>query len=113
LIVQISSVAVPQIELTAYLDHVRSSEIPDYEFAPGLHSVSLLRRECVAYVEVMTVSLWNSEKALRRFMQSRSIPKHVRNDGGEIQLEKRTYELLFSCEGRLGNADLEGEQSPE
>jgi hypothetical protein len=111
LIVQISSVAVPQTELTSYLDYVRSSEIPDYESAPGLHSVSLLRRECVGYVEVMTISVWNFEKALGRFMETQSIPEHVRTHDGVIQLEKRAYELVFSCEGKLANADLEGEQS--
>ena len=101
----------PQTELTSYLDYVRSREIPDYEFAPGLHSVSLLQREFVGYVEVMIVSLWNSEKARHRFIEIELIPKEA-GSGGVIQLEKRIYELVFSREGKLGNADLEGEQSP-
>ena len=107
-IVQISSVAVPHAELASYLESVRVTEIPHYEFAPGLQSVLLLQRECVGYVEVMTVSRWSSENALQRFTKNELIPKAV-GSGGVIILEKRTYELAFSCEGKLGVAGPEGE----
>ena len=47
--VRISSAAVPESDLTAYLDYVQKVEIPAYEAAPGLVSVTLVRRNLGGY----------------------------------------------------------------
>ncbi len=50
----------------------QTHEIADYESAAGLVSVWLLRRPFVPYVEVMTVSVWESEQALHQFIKSQA-----------------------------------------
>jgi hypothetical protein len=55
--VRITSVVVSEPNLKAYLEHVQRPEIAEHESAPGLIAIWLIRRPCVAYVELMTVSL--------------------------------------------------------
>jgi heme-degrading monooxygenase HmoA len=61
-----------------------------------LVSVSLLQRSFVAYVEVMKVSIWRSEEALRRFAENRPFFADLKTEYGSIQLDPRTYELVVS-----------------
>jgi hypothetical protein len=49
--------AVREHALNAYLEYVLSDEIADYETAAGLISVWLIRRSCVAYVELILCTL--------------------------------------------------------
>lgn len=99
MILQISSVVVPKSNLNDYLEHVQKNELPSYAVAPGLVSVSLLQRSFVAYVEVMTVSNWRSDEALRRFAENRRFFANAKTEYGTIQLDPRTYELVVSREG--------------
>jgi len=52
----------------------------------------------VAYLEVLTASIWQSEDALRKFTADAS---RVRADCGLISLEKRTYRLLYCTHGEI------------
>jgi heme-degrading monooxygenase HmoA len=56
----------------------------------------LLQRHFVPYVDVMTISMWRSEEALRRFNETR--PKAANHEYGGILLEPHTYELILSRE---------------
>ena len=99
MIVQISSVVVPQSNLNDYLDHVRHNEILSYAAAPGLVSVSLLQRSFVAYVEVMTVSSWRSLEAMQKFAENLRFCANARVEYDSIQLDPRAYEVVVSCDG--------------
>jgi heme-degrading monooxygenase HmoA len=100
-IVRVSSIAVPESNLDKYLEHVKENELPGYEVAPGLISVWLLRRPFVAYVEVMILSLWQSDEALTGFIESQTEPIGLRSDYGVIHMEPHAYELVVSREGRF------------
>jgi heme-degrading monooxygenase HmoA len=97
-IVRITSIAVPEPVLNAYLEQVQSQVMVDYERAAGLVSVWVTRRPFVAYVELMTVSLWESEWALNSFVKNVSEYRGT-VDYGAIRLEPRTYEVLLFREG--------------
>jgi heme-degrading monooxygenase HmoA len=98
-IVNISSVIVHQSHSARYLEHMRCSVLPCYEAAKGLVSVSFSQREMVAYLEVLTVSIWKSEDALRHFAESAS---RLPTDCALISLEPRVYKLLhYVMEDRL------------
>jgi hypothetical protein len=103
---------VPLSEITSYLEHVRSSEIPLYEAAVGLMSVSLLQRQFVAYVELMTISLWQSGGALKRFVEEQLLTDRALGDSGVIRLEARTFEVVLSREGKL-QGGVQGPESAE
>jgi heme-degrading monooxygenase HmoA len=101
-IVQISSTIVPQSEFNVYLEHVTSSAIPNYQAPAGLISVSLLQRPFVGYVELAMLSIWRSEQALNRFVESRLATDNARSSPlGVIQLEPHTYELIISHESEV------------
>jgi hypothetical protein len=51
---------------------VQENEIPSYESAAGL--ISVLPRPFVAYVEVMALSLWQSDEELTGFIESQPDP---------------------------------------
>jgi heme-degrading monooxygenase HmoA len=104
-IVRISSAIVPSSEFDAYLEHLRSRAIPTYEAAAGLRWVALLQRPVIAYIEVMTVSVWKSEQAMVRFVESKLAKDNPANHAGVIQLDPHAYYLILSTEGRL--LDLE------
>jgi heme-degrading monooxygenase HmoA len=91
-IVRISSIAIPKAELSNYCEHVRR-ELPQYEGAAGLDSIHVLQREFVAYVEITTLSLWDSEEALRAFLEAPPVEDTPRNFMG-IEFEARTYTVL-------------------
>jgi len=98
---QVLSAIVPQTQVDAYLDYLRTRAIPAYESAVGLISVSLSRRQVVGYVEFLTLSTWQSEEALRRFLEGRPASTGVKSDGGVIYMEPRAYELVVSREGKF------------
>ena len=96
MIVRISSAAVPESGLTAYLDYVQKVEIPAYEAADGLVSVTLVRRNLGGYVEVLTLSIWQSEDALRRF----GLPNQdVRKEYDGVAFGVRDYETVLVRQG--------------
>jgi len=103
-IVRISASAVPESSLNDYLAHVERNEIPHYEGASGLVSVWLLERRFVAYVEVMTISLWRSEEALNEFVEKRRVDLASSGDRG-IQLEPWIYQLVMSRGSTLRDSD--------
>ena len=68
MILRMLSAFVPRSELEMYLEHLRIKTIPAYEAAAGLISVALVRRHFVEYVEVATISTWESEETMTRFL---------------------------------------------
>ena len=73
--------------------------MPRYKVARGLHSIHILQRELVAYVEIITVSLWDSEEALNVFLETLPSSKAAPELAG-ISFEPRTYTLLVSWQSR-------------
>jgi hypothetical protein len=47
----------------------------------------------------MTVSIWRSEEALRRFAENRRFFANVKTEYGTIQLDPWTYEVVVSRDG--------------
>jgi len=82
-----------------YLDHVHTSAIPAYEAAAGLISVSVFQRLVVGYVELLTLTMWQSEQALTRFLEGRPPTNNDRSDYGVIHMEPHVYELVSSRQG--------------
>ena len=94
MIARISSLAIPKMTLPNYFDQMQRDLMPRYEAAAGLQSIQVLLRELVAYVEVTTISVWDSEDALRLFLETpfdRTAPEVV-----GIEFEPRTYVILTS-----------------
>ena len=113
MIVQITSTVVPEPHLNAYFEHAQTHEMADYESAAGLVSVWLLRRPYVAYVEVMTVSLWKSTQALHQFMKSQVSEYRGGVDYGAVRMEARTYELATLLEGKRRDVNVADPGSTE
>jgi heme-degrading monooxygenase HmoA len=104
MIVQISSVAVPQSVVSVQIENMRSRTIPTYQAAEGFVSLCLLQRPFVAYVELLMISIWESESALNRFTASQ-LPVDGAETGHDIiRLGVRTYELLVSSESKAQDA---------
>jgi hypothetical protein len=85
---------------------MQQSEIPRYESISGLISVSLLQRRLAAYVELMTISTWVSDEAMKPFVEEQRLgncPKNV------IEFEGHTYELIPNPE-RQTAGDTQGTQ---
>jgi heme-degrading monooxygenase HmoA len=94
-IVQISSIAIPKTKIVEYLEHVRRNLLPAYNKAPGLDAVHFLHRSLVAYDELVTISVWQSEEALRHFTAG-SDPDVGSRELAGIEFEPRTYKLVLS-----------------
>ena len=67
--------------------------------------VSLLERQLVAYVEMLMVSLWQSQEPLQQVleslqltMESQKLMEDVKRKCGVIEGEPRTFEVVLSCE---------------
>ncbi len=92
MIVQMRSAYIVSTDTEAYLDELQYLLVPDYLKANGILSVTILRREFVAYTEVVIVFFWQSEEPLGEFMQ--------RLDAGEalpktaLAKEPATYRLV-------------------
>ncbi len=99
MIARISSAIVPHSTFDRYLDQVHTSTIPVYEAAPGLISVSVFQRLVVGYVELLTITMWQSEQALTRFLEDSLATNNDRNDYGVIHMEPHVYELVVSRQG--------------
>jgi heme-degrading monooxygenase HmoA len=112
-IVRISSAFVPLSKLTLYLEHVEGSEIPRYEAALGLVSVSLLQRSLVTYMELMTISCWRSEEAMKQFVEKQLPSVRANNEYGVIQFEAQTYQLAVYRDDKLQDGDVQGTTVPE
>ena len=106
-ILQISSTAIPESRLTEYLKDVQNNELRSYELAPGLDSVCLLQRTFVAYVEVVIMSIWRSERDLMRFSESWPSRDRIVSEYGGIQIEPRVYSLLMFCKGKMRDVEVE------
>ena len=52
-----------------YLDHVQTRTIPVSEAATGPISISVFQRRVVGYVELLTLTMWQSEQALPRSLE--------------------------------------------
>ncbi len=104
MIVQISSVAVPQSVVSVQIDDMRSRTIPTYQAAEGFVSLCLLQRPFVAYVELLMISIWESEQALNQFTASQLAVDVAERDHDIIRLGLRTYELLVSSESKAQEA---------
>jgi heme-degrading monooxygenase HmoA len=98
-IVRISSAIVPHSIFDRYLAHVHASTIPVYEAAPGLISFSVFQRLVVGYVELLTLTMWQSEQALTRFLEDSRATNNDRTDYGLIHMEPHVYELVVSRQG--------------
>jgi heme-degrading monooxygenase HmoA len=91
---------VSESQLGSYLAYLESGVIPTYEPAAGIVRVYLLQRRFVAYAEVLTVSLWRSQQAVGRFVESQSLTQDVRQKYGVIEVEPRSFEVvLFRIRG--------------
>ena len=107
MILQISSVAIPAASLSEYLERAQHNEILNYEIAPRLESVLLLQRPLVAYVELMTISIWRSEKALARFSASQPSFDSTNNEYGGVHFEPRIYEGVTYREGKVVFSEID------
>ncbi len=105
-IVRISSAIVPEPMASSYLEYMQNCEIPCYEVANGLIGVSVLQKPFVAYVELMTVSVWRSEEALKRFVRDQLHADRAEAGGGAIELSERIYEVVLARPGKLRVADV-------
>ena len=103
MIVRISSSVVPETNLGAYLAHVEGNEVALRASSPGLIAVWLLDRPFVAYVEVLVVSVWESEESMTDSMEKHPPMDEAKSDYGAIQLEARTYRLLASRDSKPGS----------
>jgi heme-degrading monooxygenase HmoA len=109
-IVRISSTGVSESRVRAYREFLESSVIPRYETSPGMVRVSLLERQLVAYVEMLTVSLWQSREQLQQFlenlqlsMESQKLVEDAKRKYGVIEVESRTFEVVLSREANQQN----------
>lgn len=96
---RISSAIVPESTFGTYLSHVYATTIPAYEATKGLISVSVFRRSAVGYVELLTLTIWQSEQALTKFLESCPDINGDSSDNGVIHMEPHVYELVASRQG--------------
>lgn len=54
-----------------YLNDLSEHVLPLYRVAEGLQSVSVLQRKLVAYGEIVTLSAWESDQAMSKFLRAR------------------------------------------
>jgi hypothetical protein len=107
---RISSAVVPHSILDRYLDHVRTSIIPVYESAADLISLSVFQRPVVGYVELLTLTMWQSDQALTRFLEDNLATDSDRSSYGVIHMEPQAFELVESRQGTRQIAeDLQGQ----
>lgn len=105
LILRTSSAIVPDSMFDTYLSHVQATTIPAYEAATGLISVSVFRRPVVGYVELLTLTMWQSGQALTGFLDSCPPITELSSDNGVIHMESHVYELVASGQGTSQTAE--------
>jgi heme-degrading monooxygenase HmoA len=96
MILRMLSAFVPRSELEMYLEHLRIKTIPAYEAAAGLISVALVRRQFVEYVEVATISTWQSEEAMTRFLGLAAPIDPSQPVRSLIEWEAHIYEMVVA-----------------
>jgi heme-degrading monooxygenase HmoA len=111
--VRLSSTVVAVSELNLYTEHVQRTEITRYEKAPGLISVWVLQRPFVAYVELLTISLWESEQAIALFATTEPPGDQVKSHCSALRLDARAYELVLFREGKARGERVEGCEAQE
>jgi hypothetical protein len=94
MIVRICSDVVAKDKVESYVDDLRRCVIPLHTDATGLVSVSILRRQLVAYGEVATVSTWKSCDAMGEFALNK-LPPSAGSLYTVLRREPLTYELVF------------------
>jgi heme-degrading monooxygenase HmoA len=93
MIVHMRADFVPSDKVDAYLEELRRDVLPLYSQAAGFMSVTILRRQLVAYGEVVTISCWNSEGEIREFLNQQWSLSPGTNFA-VIQREAVTYEVI-------------------
>jgi hypothetical protein len=84
---------VPSDKFDAYLEELRSDVLPLYWRAAGLMSVTVLKRQLIAYGEVATLSCWSSQDQMSEFLNNRSsLPAGA--NFAVIRKEAVTYEII-------------------
>jgi heme-degrading monooxygenase HmoA len=84
-----------QSHAEAYLKRLLEAVIPEYQAAPGLSALRVLRRSLVGYEEIATVTTWQSEEHMQKFCEPSppSSPSSV-----SIQREPpHVYEIVFDA----------------
>src|ERR1700685_1677728 len=104
MIVQVSSVAVLQSMVNVHMEDLRSRTVPTYRAAEGFVSLCLLQRPFVAYVELLMISILESELAWDRFTASQPPVTGAEREHNIIRLGFRTYELLVSTQSKAQDA---------
>lgn len=97
-IVRISTISIPASRISEYIVHVYRDLIPNFEVAEGLEWVWFLRRRLGTYVEVVTISVWQSEGALTRFFENWPFSEATKEYLG-IEFEPRIYTVWASRPG--------------
>lgn len=100
-IVRISSTIVHEPQLASYLACLENDVIPKYEAAVGMIRVYQLQRRFVAYVEILTVSLWRSQEAVRGFVESQLLTEDVKRKYCVIEVEPRSFEIVLFRKGKV------------
>jgi len=93
MVFRICSDVVASANVEMYLEELRGTVIPIYSTAAGLVSVSLLRRQLVAYGELAVVSVWRSHDAMAAFFEQR-LPSNAASQHTVIRREPITYDFL-------------------
>lgn len=101
MIVQVSSVAVPQSMVSVQVEDMRSRTIPTCQAAEGLVPLCLLQRPFVAYVELLMISIWELEPALNRFTASQLPVDGAETDHAAIRLVCVLMSFLCQVKVRL------------
>jgi hypothetical protein len=73
MIIKLSALLIPKSQSEAFLKRVTDSLHSDFENAPGLEAVLILKRHFVAYTEASVLSIWNSKEACESFERKRPI----------------------------------------
>jgi len=98
-----SSCAVPEANIAAYLEFAKRNELVLYLSFPGLRAVWLLERPFVAYVEVLILSVWDSEESMMEFVRKHSPLDQQKSDHGAIAITTHSYRLSALLDGVVRN----------
>ena len=103
MIARIASTIVPQPAIGVSVERWQTAILPRYLSSQGLILVCLLQRPLVAYIELMTVSVWKTQED--QFLQrGPGIVVPERSDD-IIQLEARAYDVIVFQAGSAFTRD--------
>ena len=94
MIARISSAIVPYSTVDRYLDYLCTNRVPTCEVSADLISFLVFKRPVVGYVELLTLTIWRSEKALARFLEGCVETTDDGRDYSVIHMESHVYELI-------------------